>query len=243
MGASRILLAGTVALLTAACTISEARTIKFSGYDWTVRAGRGGPGPNNWDENNVWVDQSGYLHLQLTSRGNQWYASEVSTTDRLGFGRYQFWVIGRLDRLDPNIVFGLFNYPTPDLGPDGTNEIDIEFSQWANPEAPMGNYTVWPTKKELVRASHRFPVELSGDYSTHKIIWNSTSVSFQSLHGHRDDNSSQFGEWLYQPRDPSSYVSQKPMPFRINLWCFRGQPPKDGQQVEIVIRSFKFTPQ
>jgi len=101
MGASRILLAGTVALLTAACTISEARTIKFSGYDWTVRAGRGGPGPNNWDENNVWVDQSGYLHLQLTSRGNQWYASEVSTTDRLGFGRYQFWVIGRLDRLDP----------------------------------------------------------------------------------------------------------------------------------------------
>ena len=74
---------------------------------------------------------------------------EVLTKDRSGFGRYQFWVVGRVDRLDPNVVFGLFNYPTPDIGPDGTNEIDIEFAKWGKPEAPMGNYTVWSTANRV----------------------------------------------------------------------------------------------
>jgi hypothetical protein len=28
----------------------------------------------------------------------------------------------------------------------------------------------------------------------------------------------------------------------MNLWLFKGRPPTDGQPVEIVIRSFQFTP-
>ena len=111
------------------------------------------------------------------------------TKDRLGFGRYQFWTVGRVDRLDPNVVLGLFNYPTPDVGPDGTNEIDIEFAKWGKPEAPMGNYTVCPAREELRRANKRFSVELKGEYTTHRFIRNSTSVTFQSLQSHRDDNS------------------------------------------------------
>jgi len=158
------------------------------------------------------------------------------------FGRYQFWVVGRLDRLDPNVVFGLFNYPTPDVGPDGTNEIDIEFAQWGKPKALAGNYTVWPTREGLRRASKRFPVELNGQYTTHRFIWNSTGVAFQSSHGHRDEDSSQLGNWMYQPQDPLSHISQKAMPVDINLWLFQGQPPRNGQQVELVVRSFKFTP-
>ena len=237
------LIASVMALIIVVCASSQAKTIRFSGYHWTVKSGSDeSPGPNNWDENNVWVDQGGYLHLKLTKRGSQWYCSEVYTTDRLGFGRYQFWVIGRVDRLDPNVVFGLFNYPTPDVGPDGTHEIDIEFAKWGRPKAKIGNYTVFPTRKELRPANHRFPVDLNGDHTTHRFIWNSASVSFQSLHGHHDDNSSQFENWVYQPPDLAGYISQKPMPVRINLWLFKGQPPGDGHQVELIVRSFKFTP-
>ena len=142
------LIASVLAPLMAAYASSSAKTIRFSGYDWKVKFGtHEGPGPNNWSENNVWVDQNGYLHLKLTQQGDRWYCAEVLTQDRLGFGRYQFWVVGRVDRLDPNVVLGLFNYPTPDVGPDGTNEIDIEFAQWGKPEAPIGNYTVWPARE------------------------------------------------------------------------------------------------
>ena len=83
---------------------------------------------------------------------------------------------------------------------------------------------------------------LNGEYTTHRFIWNSTGVTFQSLHGHRDDDSNQFANWQYQPDDPPSYISQKAMPVDINLWLFQGHPPIDGQQVELVVRSFKFTP-
>jgi hypothetical protein len=122
-----------LALLIAAFPSSPAKTIRFAGYEWIVKSGiNRGPGPNNWNENNVWVDQGGYLHLKLTKQGNRWYGAEVLSRDRLGFGRYQFWIVGRVDRLDPNVVFGLFNYPTPDVGPDGTNEIDIEFASGAS---------------------------------------------------------------------------------------------------------------
>ena len=38
-------------------------------------------------------------------------------------------------------------YPTPDVGPDGTHEIDIEFAKWGVPDAKIGNYTVWPVKR------------------------------------------------------------------------------------------------
>src|SRR5689334_18830286 len=109
-------------MLVASSAYSQNSTIRFSGYTWYVRnAGSGGPGPNNWSPSNVSVDVFGNLHMRITNNNGAWYTSEIYTTQRLGFGRYQFWVNGRVDRLDPNVVLGLFHYPTPDVGPDGTN--------------------------------------------------------------------------------------------------------------------------
>jgi len=84
-------------------------------------------------------------------------------------------------------------------------------------------------------------VELNGDDTTQRFTWGPTSVKFQSLLGHRDDDLGQFANWLYQPRDPASYIGDKPLPVQINLWLFKGQPPNNGQQVELVVRAFKFT--
>lgn len=227
----------------AASAFSHAKTLKFSGYDWIVRpSGTGGPGPNDWDENNAWVDANDSLHLKLSRQADRWACAEVYTKDRLGFGRYQFWVVGRLDTLDPNVVFGLFSYPTPDVGPDGTNELDIEFARWGRTNAPVGNYTVWPTVPAGRQSTERFCVTLHGDYSTHRFSWSPTRVYFQSLHGHRDDDHYPIASWLFQPSDPNSSLSQNPMPVHINLWCFKGEPPTDAQEVELVVRSFQFQP-
>ena len=146
--------------------------------------------------------------------------------DRLGFGRYQFWVIGAIDQLDPNVVFGLFNYPTPDVGPDGTNEIDIEFARWGNRKAPNANYTVYPAKTGFDRAHACFSMELNGDYTTHRFGWSSTSVAFQSLHGHRDDGFGEFAAWVYEPRDPVDHIGNQPLPVQINLCCSTATYPE-----------------
>jgi hypothetical protein len=223
--------------------VAAAKTVVFAGHTWTVKSGLGiGPGPNDWSADNVWVDKLGALHLRLTHRNGRWQCAELITNDRLGFGQYQFWVVGRIDKLDPNVVLGLFSYPTADVGPDGTNEIDIEFAKWGRADAPALNYTVWPVKKALGSSHSRYPIELTGTYTTHRFYWSPTEVSFQSLHGHYDNNTNQFAQWLFQPNDAALRIGRQPMPLDINLWLFHGQPPADGREVEFVIRSFKFTP-
>ena len=68
-------------------------------------------------------------------------------------------------------------------------------------------------------------------------------MTFQSLHGHRDDDLGQFAAWLYQPSEPAKYIGDQPLPVQINLWLFKGQPPGNHQQVELIVRSFKFAPE
>ena len=63
------------------------------------------------------------------------------------------------------------------------------------------------------------------------------------MHGHRDDDREEFSQWVYSPKEPSRYISQQPMPVHINLWLFKGLPPKNGQEVEVIIQGFKFTPE
>ncbi len=217
--------------------------ILFSGYEWEVRnSGLSGPGPNVWDKDNAWVDENGDLHLKITHASDGWHCAEVTMAQRLGFGTYQFQVTGRVDQLDRNIVLGLFNYPTEDVGPDATNEIDVEFARWGNPQANMGNYTVWPVQSELSPTSETFPVQLNGTYTTHRFTWQPDQILFQSLHGHTDGDDNLIHRWLYKPEEPSQRISQQPMPVHINLWLFQGQSPSDGQEVEIIIHNFTFTP-
>jgi hypothetical protein len=218
------------------------KELGFGGYKWTVRSGQGGPGPNRWDEQNVWLDAATNLHLKISHRDGQWSCAEVTLQPRLGFGRYEFRTSGRLDRFDDNVVLGLFNYPTRDIGPDATHEIDIEYARWGEARHPMGNFTVWPVEPGLKQVTHSFPFVLAGEDATHRFAWSRSQVGFQLLEGHRDDDSRELAQWIYRPAEPARFLSQQPMPVHLNLWLFRGRPPKDGQEVEVVIRGFKFIP-
>ena len=221
----------------------HSKTVQFCGYEWHVRSGRGGPGPNAWAESNVWLDDSGALHLRISKHDGQWSCAEVTMGKRLGFGRYQFQITGAVDRLDDNVVLGLFNYPTRDVGADATHEIDIEFARWGAAKNPIGNYVVWPVDKTLKQKSSSFGFTLNSSESTHRFDWNSTRIVFQSLHGHRSDDEQEFNRWTFSPEDASRRISQQPMPVHINLWLFKGLPPKNDQPVEVVMHGFSFTPE
>lgn len=236
---SRIVLASVLALQISALHSLEATTIQFSGYTWEVKSGDGlGPGPNNWSASNVWVDANGYLHLKITKVGDKWYSASVKMTQSLGFGTYQFWVIGAIDTLDKNVVLGMFNYN----GPDGTNEIDVEIARWGNVTNPNLNYSVYPAEAGYSYTSHRSTFSLTGTYTTHRFKWQSTNVFFQSLHGHQTGNVNEFDNWTFSPTNYTRYIPQNPAPARLNLWLFQGNPPSNGQEVEVVIRSFTYTP-
>lgn len=239
-GAKTLLAAAAFLLATAG---AQATTLHFSGYDWTVKSGNDlGPGPCNWSESNVWVDADGDLHLKISNADGAWSCAEIESVKRLGFGEYQFWVVGAIDKLDPNVVLGLFDYPTPDVGKDGTNEIDIELARWGHPEWPNLNYTIWPAQAGLAPGGKTYSFSLNGTFTTQRFTWRRGSILFRSLNGHRNDNQFPIAKWTYAPAQAARHIPQKPLPVHLNLWLFDGHPPTDGQEVEIVIRSFTYRP-
>jgi hypothetical protein len=233
----------TVGFLLAAVRPLPSAVVNFSSYDWAVRSGRGGPGPNLWDEKNVWLDASGALHLKIAHQDGKWSCAEVTMRRRLGFGRYEFQIKGPVGKLDDNVVLGLFNYPTREVGPDATHEIDIEFSRWGKADNALGNYTVWPAEKGLKQQTRSFSFTLQTVQSTHRFTWSRTQILFQSLRGLRNDDADEFGRWIFNPPEPARSISGQPMPVHINLWLFKGLEPKDGQEVEVVVQRFSFLPE
>ena len=236
-----IVLAAIASLAASTNTNSAPVALRFSGYDWMVRPpGKGGPGPNHWSDTNAWVDAAGRLHLKICQQQGAWYCAEVYTQQRLGFGQYQWWVTGRMDNLDKNVVFGLFNYPPADVGSDGTNEIDIEIAKWRRQDAPNGNFSVWPRREKLAGQHQRFAITYDGSNTTHRFNWQRESVLFQCLAGHCSGAGEEIGRWAYQPAEHRDYIPQHPMPVRMNLWLSKGLAPSDGHEIEIVIARFEF---
>ncbi|HXR62118.1 MAG TPA: glycoside hydrolase family 16 protein [Rudaea sp.] len=231
-------------MLAMLCGLLHAQAIEFGGYTWEVRSGSGGPGPNTFVASNVSLDANGYLHLKISHDKSKWTTAEVFTDVRLGFGTYQFKIIGRPDLLDTNVVLGLFNYTTPDVGPDGTNEIDIEFATWGDPTAEHGNWTVWPAVQQsgINATTYSYDTTLTGDTSTHRFQWTSRQVYYESLYGLSDDEIGLFRTWTFAPADYVLRVPQHPLPVHMNLWLLNGHAPTNGQDVDITIAEFRYIP-
>lgn len=227
-------------LMTQPTSPTADQKIKFSGYTWTVRntLNKEGPGPNYFKTSNVTVDKNGYLHLFIKkdSASGEWSSAEVTADNLSGFGTYQFVVDGPLDRLDRNVVLGLFNYS----GNDGLDEMDIEFARWGNDSFPNLNYTIWPAQATFKNASAVKEFSLESNLSTHYFRRTADSVvcsSFNGLIAARD-------KLIYSHTFTGSTVSisKISMLVHINLWLFDGHPPEDRKSVEIIIRSFTYKP-
>lgn len=212
----------------------EAKEINFSGLTWKIRNdGQGSPANNFWRRDNVWIDENGWIHLKIRKVGENWTCAELQTTEYFQYGKFSFEIVGRIDQLDKNLVFGIFQYPQ-ETDRDGFDEIDIEFSRWGDEKKGSGNFTVWSDAKAYAEKTNNFDFSLEGDYSTHTYTRTPESVYFQSFHGHNEQN--KINEWTYSGKN----VSKSPMPLYLNFWLFRGQPPSDLQESEIIIKSVKF---
>jgi hypothetical protein len=248
--AAKILL---VAIAWGAFSFSSARaqtpptTIMWNGIQWNVKSGTKKPGPNNWSPSNAFVDANGDLHLSITNVGGAWYCSEVWTNATFGFGSFQWQVSTAVDNLDPNVVLGLFAYGPPALGPDGTNEIDIEYSRFGAATGNNGRWTTWPTAITTppVLGRTAFPLSLGADpTTTSSFTWSSSQVVFGTFSGFQapDSSANPLQSWSYQPTVPSAAIAQAPMPIHMNLYLYQGSAPTNGQGVDVTIHSFSFTP-
>jgi hypothetical protein len=236
----RMALTATVLCLAAG---AEAATLAWKGHTWQLTSG-GMAGVCQGDPKNVTVDGNGYLHLRISDGTTGWTSAELFTTDRLGFGTYQWQVDGPIDSYDKNVVLGLFPYgPAAEIGADGTNEIDIEYSRWGQASGPNGDWTDYPASGTTIgELSYSFTLA-PATLSTSRFVWSATSIADALLSGLQpvDGTTGLIKSWTYAPPNPTVNVPQQALPLGMNLWCF-DSPPSDGNPVEIVIRDFVFVP-
>lgn len=221
---------------------SVARHVSFSGYDWLVKNSantRLGPGPNYFSDSprNVWVDELGRLHLRIEKRSGRWYSAEVVSTASFGYGTYRWYLDSPVDRLDPNVVLGLFTWN--DDPAYNHRELDIEFARWGNASYANGQYTVQPYTVAGNQFIFNEPPGLP--QTTHSLVWGPASAVFASIRGHAAasaDPSLRIAQHTFSQGVPPAGGENA----RMNLWLFEGRTPTDRNDVEIVIKRFEFIP-
>ena len=226
--------------------VSRASTqLNWMGHEWTVTNGRMA-GVARGRPSNVQVDSNGYLHLTITKKGRNVTAAELFSEDRMGFGTYQWEVQGPVDNMDPHAVLGLFPYgPQAGVGRDGENEIDIEFSKWANTLCggacnadftiypSTGNFKVGPTEDD-------FNVNLEGgNLVTARMTWSSSSITETVMAGLHPPGTTEdvLETWTFAPSEPLVRIPQEASPVGMNLWCFKR---KVATSQAVIIRSFQY---
>ncbi len=152
----------------------------WKGHKWKLTNG-GMAGVAKGNPANIFVDQNGYLHLRIVNRGGTYTASEMFSTEKMGFGTYQWQIEGALLNMDKSTVLGLFSYgPTGGIGVDAENEIDIEFSQWNNTcNGCNADFTFYPAtgNKSLGPMEDNFKIGMGGStLTTARFEWSSTRI-------------------------------------------------------------------
>jgi len=242
------------AIILSVCGCMQAQTINWKGHQWRVTHG-GMAGVAAGNPANVDVDANGYLHLRIVNRDGTWNAAEVFTTDKLGFGTYQWVIQGNVYDMDKSTVLGLFTYgPVAHLGADAENEIDIEFSKWNNTcHGCNADFTVYPaTGNRKKDGTSSWEDNFHADYlvatgetlasetlTTARMEWAGDQIVFTIMKGIQPIGTVADVIKTETYRSKASDIPQVASPVGINLWCFKETPSTDQS---VVIRDFQFVP-
>ena len=207
--------------------------IDFAGYEWEVRVGHGGPGPNYWSSKCVWVDSNGWLHLEIKKIDSAWRCGQVGTDEALGFGDYRWYLASPIDGFDDRTVGGVFTYL------NDRKEVDVEFTEAFSTNGYNMNYTVQP----YYIPENQYQIRYDGTdvETTHRFLWTPDAVTFQSWIGHSDEpnEDDMIAEWTFSGKGvPPDWRMRTYM----NVWLFRSQPPREDSCRELVFKDFKFIP-
>lgn len=216
-------------------------TIRFADREWIVVDQFSAPGDNYYSTNCVRVDTNGWLHMELKKINGTWYCPFLEGARSLGFGEYRWYVGNALERIDSNLVVGLFTYAQEPVYGTNQNEVDIEVSHaFPGTQTNCLLFTVQPYT--IPGNSYQHPLETTNDLTTHRFIWRPDRVDWQSYYGHTPeplDTNHFLAAWRFEGRGIPIETNEVPY---MNLWLFYTNAPANTQSVEMIIRDFSFTP-
>lgn len=173
--------AGVVAVATAVVGPAPAvvnRTLKFSGYEWSVRhitSDRNGA-ISYYDPANVYTSADGSLHLRITSAADRWMCSQVTLLNHFGYGTYIF-TVRDTSQFEPAATLVMFTYD--DLASEHHREMDIEMSRWGDPKSKNADYVVQPYSFP----ENKITFDAPAGTLTHSLHWEAGKATFETIRG------------------------------------------------------------
>ncbi len=240
--------------------------LTFSGREWTIKYGNNtqGPGGNYFTDNNddVFIDANGYLHLSISEKEGIWRCTEVVSNDTMGYGTYIWTIEGNPVNIDRNVVLGLFTWNPYSFKTQANSEVDIEFAKWQNPDEEYTlQYGVQPIAFGPYYPERVFkPQEDNNNWigiSTHSFTWTDTLITWESWQGAKYGDGPPDASWSFDLSNPARVKNEGgnssdpiiiPAPedatnARMNFWLANGpEGPFVPVRHEIIIRSFEYRP-
>ncbi|WP_298645103.1 spherulation-specific family 4 protein, partial [uncultured Cardiobacterium sp.] len=228
--------------------ISGQAEIEWAGVKWYVRDSdwnSGSPGSGNWSRGNTQIDGTD-MHMSLTNPdGKTPIASEIISSNAMGYGTYETTFRADFSKFDPYTVFGFFTYEWSQTTVAGNREIDgIEVSRWGDP-ALKGVFTYYPPSEAdngiKMRPGYTWAedvkhVSMKLDWQPDKITWTlrnaETGDVLHQVESTRDipDAANQqvhFNLWTYKPTDPpNEWWTATPQ--KVTLGSFNYTPLSGG---------------
>jgi len=248
------------------------RYISFSGYCWKVRNTENpeAAGANYYssDPRDVWVDDTGNLHMKISNRDGKWLCSEIEAIGTFGYGTYVFYVLGYPTRYDPNVVFGMFTWDNNFPEVRHISEIDIEITKWGKLAGNNLHYTVQPSHGPddpdgwYRERGESVAMALNKPRTTHVFTWTADRVDFASYEGYGVPTDTPIGSWTFASSNPARRMNDSnlnvpvviPTPtassrVHMSFWLTDvagddglGDPPVSSNEFEVVVEGFEFRP-
>jgi hypothetical protein len=211
------------------------KTVQFSGYEWQVRSGeidRKGEAVD-FDSDNVWTDEKGFLHLRISKKGENWTCAELMLTRSLGYGTYRF-VVRDISNLDPAAVLNMSTWDELNAG-QYHREMDIEITRWGDPTSRNLQYIIKPD----TLATNVVRFSIPAGIQTHSLQWQQGTALFKTVRGAGADVKAEvIAEHQFSSGVPT------PGGERIHMILYPSKYTKSQLQkeTEVIIEKFEYLP-
>jgi hypothetical protein len=211
-------------------------SLKFSGYDWSVRTipnNKGGM-DNLFDSENAWTDSSGALHMQIKKKSDRWSCAEIYLTRSLGYGTYSI-TVRDTSNIDPAAVFTMYTFEDS-AGEQHYREMDIEVSRWG--DAAIKNNAQYVIQPFYVPGNVIAFVAPSGTL-TYVLRWESGHATFKTFR----ERSAGAGAQLVSEHEFTSGIPDpgKAKP-RLIFYIVASDKNPMQKPSEVVVEKFEYLP-
>ena len=232
---------GSVALVTIVKGVgppelASTGSLKFSGYDWSVRtiANDKGGTHNLFDPENAWTDTSGALHMQIKKKSGRWSCAEIYLNRGLGYGTYSV-TVRDTSHIDPAAVFTMYTFEDS-AGEQHYREMDVEVSRWGDPaNKNNAQYVIQP----FYTPGDVFAFTVPSGTLTYVLRWESGHATFKTFRG----RSAGAGAQLVSEHEFTSGIPEpgKAIP-RLIFYVVASEKNPMHKPSEVVVEKFEYLP-